>query len=133
MFGHTFLLGDRQDRGYNYGQDRGRSRSRSPNKVSAWGDRSKSLRDRSRSRSLERSGRSFHQAMMERVRSSPPPPLQRGPSYNSGNGRETKDSSQEWGRSSGGGHENGGFSNGPRSSYFGEEEEEGMIPQDEGS
>lgn len=132
MFGHTFLLGDRQDRGYNYGQDRGRSRSRSPNKVSAWGDRSKSLRDRSRSRSLERSGRSFHQAMMERVRSSPPP-LQRGPSYNSGNGRETKDSSQEWGRTSGGGHDNGGFSNGPRSSYFGEEEEEGMIPQDEGS
>ncbi|KAE8021522.1 hypothetical protein FH972_007406 [Carpinus fangiana] len=93
-------------------------RSRSPNAGSAFGDRSKSWnRDRSRSRSPDRYDRvpqarerspvrSFHQAMMERNRSS-----QNGEAT-----REPKDG--------------GGFAKGPHSSYLGEEEE-GMIPQDE--
>ncbi|KAI4350673.1 hypothetical protein L6164_005105 [Bauhinia variegata] len=74
----------RNDRG-GYGQDvdprgkydRGRSHSRSPDRGSGWGDRSKSFhRDRSRSHSPDRhdrapphqssSGYSFHKAMMER-------------------------------------------------------------------
>lgn len=84
-----------RDRGNNYGQDRGRSRSRSPNRY----DRVPQARERS-------PVRSFHQAMMERSRSS----------HNGENAREPKNG--------------GGFANGPHSSYLGEEEE-GMIPQDE--
>ncbi|KAG2714578.1 hypothetical protein I3760_03G033600 [Carya illinoinensis] len=122
---------ERYDRGYSYGQDRGRSRSPSPNKGSAWGERSKGW-NHDRSRSRDRSPvRSFHQAMMERGRSSPPHQQQRVPPYNSGNAREPKGSPQGWGRSSGGGQDDGRFANGPHSSYFGEEEEEGLIPQDE--
>ncbi|XP_041003636.1 ATP-dependent RNA helicase-like protein DB10 isoform X2 [Juglans microcarpa x Juglans regia] len=122
---------ERYDCGYSYGQDRGRSRSPSPNKGSAWGEHSKGW-NRDRSRSRDRSPvRSFHQAMMERGRSSPPHQHQRVPPYNSGNAREPKGSPQGWGRSSGGGQDAGGFANGPHSSYFGEEEEEGLIPQDE--
>ncbi|XP_042975853.1 ATP-dependent RNA helicase-like protein DB10 [Carya illinoinensis] len=141
--GNDYESRERYDRGYNYGQDRGRSRSRSPNKGSAWGERSKSRnRDRSRSRSLDRYDRapqarvrspvrSFHQVMMEHGRSSPPPQHQRVPLHNSGSAREPKDSPHEWGRSLGGVKEDGGFANGPRSAYLGDEEEEGMIPQDE--
>ena len=123
-----FTVWDRFDRGNNYGQDRGRSRSP---KGPAWGDRNKGL-NRERSRSRERSPpRSFHQAMMERSRPSSPPQHQRGPPYNSENARERKDSPQGWGRSSGSGKDDRGLANGSHSSYFGEEEEEGMIPQDD--
>ena len=88
--------------------------------------------NRERSRSRERSPpRSFHQAMMERSRPSSPPQHQRGLPYNSENARERKDSPQGWGRSLGSGKDDRGFANGSHSSYFGEEEEEGMIPQDD--
>lgn len=71
-----FVVWDRYDRGHNNGYDRGRS----PDK--GLGHRGS---NRSRSRSLERfdkalptgggsAGWSFHKAMMERERSSPPPP-----------------------------------------------------------
>ncbi|XWS32751.1 hypothetical protein CRYUN_Cryun22dG0016500 [Craigia yunnanensis] len=84
--------GGRTDSGY----DKGRSRSRSP---AGWGDRHKNTgHDRSRSRSPDRYGsaagrersppRSFHEAMMKRVRSSPP--QQRGPPHNNDNSREHK-------------------------------------------
>lgn len=121
MVGHTFLY-DRYDRGYSYGQDGGRSRSPSPSK--GW--------NRDRSCSRDRSPvLSFHQAMMERGSSYAPSQHQRVLPYNSGNAREPKGSPQGWSRSSGGGQHDGGFANGPHSSYFGEEEEEGLIPQDE--
>ncbi|XP_048328075.1 DEAD-box ATP-dependent RNA helicase 46 isoform X2 [Ziziphus jujuba] len=139
---------DRFDQGYHNGYDadaRGkydRGRSRSPEKGSGLGDRSRNWnRERSRSRSLERFDRgptvSFHKAMMERGRISPPPQRQHVPPGNPTNDRASSHSgggekanhggsydghSQEWGRSSG---------DGPHSSYFGEEAEEGMIPQDE--
>uniref|UniRef100_A0A7N2L033 Helicase C-terminal domain-containing protein n=1 Tax=Quercus lobata TaxID=97700 RepID=A0A7N2L033_QUELO len=64
------MMGFWFDRGNNYGQDRGRSRSP---KGPAWGDRNKGL-NRERNRSRECSPpRSFHQAMMERSRPSSPP------------------------------------------------------------
>ena len=84
---------DRHDRGYYDGRDRGRSGSRSP-------DRAPSARGRS-------PARSFHQAMMERGRSSPPRRERSRSPFGNG-GRE-------------------GYANGPRSSFYGEEEEEGMI------
>ncbi|KAF3444638.1 hypothetical protein FNV43_RR14331 [Rhamnella rubrinervis] len=83
--GHDFESRDRFDQGYQNGYDadtRGkydRGRSRSPEKGSGWGDRSRnSNRERSRSRSLDRlpAGGSFHKAMMERGRLSPPPQRQ---------------------------------------------------------
>lgn len=143
-----YLLCNRFDQGYHNGYDadaRGkydRGRSRSPEKGSGLGDRSRNWnRERSRSRSLERFDRgptvSFHKAMMERGRISPPPQRQHVPPGNPTNDRASSHSgggekanhggsydghSQEWGRSSG---------DGPHSSYFGEEAEEGMIPQDE--
>ncbi|KAJ6302021.1 hypothetical protein OIU77_016178 [Salix suchowensis] len=70
---------DRYDRGYGDGHDKGYNHNRSPDKGSSgWGDRIKSWnRDRSRSRSPDRHDRappvrSFHQAMMEKGRASPP-------------------------------------------------------------
>uniref|UniRef100_A0A6N2M9U9 Uncharacterized protein n=1 Tax=Salix viminalis TaxID=40686 RepID=A0A6N2M9U9_SALVM len=70
---------DRYDRGYGDGHDKGNNHNRSPDKGSSgWGDRIKSWsRDRSRSRSPDRHDRappvrSFHQAMMEKGRASPP-------------------------------------------------------------
>lgn len=70
--------------------------------------------------------------MIERGRSSPPSQHQRVPLHNSGSAREPKESSpHEWGRSLGGGQDDGVYGNGSRSAYFGDEEEEGMIPQDE--
>ncbi|KAJ0110692.1 hypothetical protein Patl1_02784 [Pistacia atlantica] len=106
---------------YHDGHDRGRSPSRSPGKGSGWGDRSKNWnRDRSRSRSPpfargRSPPRSFHQAMMERGRTSPPP-HQRVPPYNSDRPRERKSPFHE--RSPRG-------ANGQP--HYGEEEEEGMI------
>ncbi|KAJ7974595.1 putative Dead box ATP-dependent RNA helicase [Quillaja saponaria] len=138
---------DRLDRGYNAG--RGRSRSRSPDKGSGWGDRNKSFNGdhRSRSRSLDRHERapavherspavSFHKAMMERTRSSPPVQHQRGLASPHGGGKENfgkskNDSQQDWGRSTGGGRKYESFSGGTRSSNYAEEEE-GMIPDEEG-
>lgn len=110
------------DRGrYSDGRDRGRSPSRSPDKRSGWGDRSRNLnRDRSHSRSPPfargRSPlRSFHQAMMERGRTSPPP-QQRQPPYNGDRQREHKSPFRE--------RSPRGASGQP---YYGEEDEEGMI------
>ncbi|XP_031249862.1 DEAD-box ATP-dependent RNA helicase 46 [Pistacia vera] len=106
---------------YHDGHDRGRSPSRSPGKGSGWGDRSKNWNcDRSRSRSPpfargRSPPRSFHQAMMERGRTSPPP-HQRVPPYNSDRPRERKSPFHE--RSPRG-------ANGQ--AHYGEEEEEGMI------
>ncbi|PON52487.1 ATP-dependent RNA helicase-like protein DB [Parasponia andersonii] len=106
---------DRVDRGYQNGYDRGRSRSRSPQGCSARN------RERSRSRSLDRAprlARSFHQAMMEKARPSSPPQKQRG-------------SVNEKENFGGEGLVNGGYAGGPHSSHYGDEAEEGMIPQDE--
>ena len=140
----AFCLWDRFDRGYQ--NDRDRSRSRSPERgASGWGDRSKGWnrdRSRSRSRSPQRQVRSFHQAMMEKGRPSQHTQLPNG----SNNGREQKGygdrESPSRDRASSpnrnGGHEDGfgrsyggGHADGPRSSQYGEEAEEGMIPQDE--
>lgn len=41
------------------------------------------------------------------------------------------DTPQDWQRSPGGGQDVVGYANGHRASYFGEEEEEGMIPADD--
>ncbi|KAJ4729249.1 putative Dead box ATP-dependent RNA helicase [Melia azedarach] len=145
--GDDYASRDRHDRGYTDGYDKGRNSSKSPDKGSGWVDRSKSWnRDRSRSpdRARGRSPvRSFHQAMMERGRSSPPP------AYSSDKSRERKSPCRErsrspyggddrsgnygnmfedqkgLGRSSSGGRE--GFADGPRSSRHGEEKE-GVVP-----
>ncbi|KAF2316561.1 hypothetical protein GH714_041902 [Hevea brasiliensis] len=79
--GYDYESRDRYERGYSDSYDRGRSRSRSPDRGSSWVDRSKSWnRDRSQSRSPDRVPltrerspvRSFHQAMMERARATSP-------------------------------------------------------------
>ncbi|XP_065878806.1 DEAD-box ATP-dependent RNA helicase 46 [Euphorbia lathyris] len=116
---------DRFDRGYNDGGDRGRSRS--PDKGSGWGERSKGWsRDRSRSRSPDRPTvtrdrspvRSFHQAMMEKSRAPAAPQNQRerSRSPNGGGSSSFHTAVKEQGK---------GFNG------LGEEEEEGMIPADE--
>ncbi|KAK4845149.1 hypothetical protein QYF36_001571 [Acer negundo] len=99
-------ISDSSSRGGGRGDDRdrhdrgyydGRDRGRSSSRSP---DRAPSARGRS-------PARSFHQAMMERGRSSPPRrERSRSPFVNGG--RE-------------------GYANGPRSSFYGEEEEEGMI------
>lgn len=61
--------------------------------------------------------------MMERGRTSPPPQRQHVPPGNPSKDRASSLS---------GGGEKVNFGGGPRSSYFGDEAEEGMIPQDEG-
>ena len=141
---------DRYDRGYNGSYDgdtrgkydRGyqskfirsgegdRGRSPSPSGQKAWGgtqvkNQGGNLR-KSRSRSPERlnhgpPGRSFHEMMMERARSSPPKHQQKSSAAEYGNGQS------EWGKS---------VANteavGANRSYCGEEvEEEGDIPPNE--
>lgn len=100
---------DSYDRGY---QARGRSRSPSPTGQKAWGGNQVKdqgwSRGRSRSRSPEKinkgqPGKSFHEMMMEKTRSSPMFP-QKTPAADYGNGQSA------WGKSND------------------EEEEEGAIP-----
>ncbi|CAK7328097.1 unnamed protein product [Dovyalis caffra] len=174
---------DRYDQGHGDGYDKGHNHNRSPDKGSGWSDRGKSWNcDHSRSRSPDRYDRdppvrSFHQAMMEKGRASPPIQMQRersrspyaaggGSSFHKGvmergraspphqvqrersrspyrsiggsfhkdmteQGRSSSHHNQpERGRSLSSGRDDRGFKAGPRS-YFGEEEEEGMIPADE--
>ncbi|TXG54683.1 hypothetical protein EZV62_019939 [Acer yangbiense] len=99
-------ISDSSSRGGGRGDDRdrhdrgyydGRDRGRSSSRSP---DRAPSARGRS-------PARSFHQAMMERGRSSPPRRERSRSPFGNG-GRE-------------------GYANGPRSSFYGEEEEEGMI------
>ncbi|XAR51880.1 RNA helicase [Bertholletia excelsa] len=127
---------------------RSRSRSRSPNRGSGWGggDYQRRARSRERERSpvrsvhknMERGGahepsrsppRSFHNSMMEQVRSSPQPQRERM-SPSDERGRELYDDGpKEWQRSPG--YQKG--DGGPCTLNFGEEEEEeGMIPADDG-
>ncbi|RVW46562.1 DEAD-box ATP-dependent RNA helicase 46 [Vitis vinifera] len=93
--------------------------------------------------------RSFHKSAMEqKPQSSPPPQRQRVSPYNKdgkeklkasdgdGGGKDKlrapyDDTPQDWQRSPGGGQDVVGYANGHRASYFGEEEEEGMIPADD--
>jgi ATP-dependent RNA helicase DDX5/DBP2 len=101
---------DRVDRGYQNGYDRARSRSRSP---VGW-----SSRNRERSRSPDRASRpvrSFHETMMQKAKLS-------SPALKPGFEKET------FGGPPGAGHVNGG---GAQCANYGEEAEEGMIPQDE--
>ncbi|XP_057993293.1 DEAD-box ATP-dependent RNA helicase 46 isoform X2 [Hevea brasiliensis] len=105
--GYDYESRDRYERGYSDSYDRGRSRSRSPDRGSSWVDRSKSWnRDRSQSRSPDRVPltrerspvRSFHQAMMERARATSPVQNQRERSrspYGGGNNSH-KVSTREW-------------------------------------
>ncbi|KAL5793203.1 hypothetical protein ACOSP7_001797 [Xanthoceras sorbifolium] len=135
---------DRHDRGYYDGHDRARSSSRSPVKGSGFGDRRRSRSPDRQDRAPVAQGRSpvrsFHQAMMERSRSSPPPQHQRVPPYNIDKSMEQKSPRRERSRSPygnsfddrqgrertpSGGRE--GYANGTRPSFHGEEEEEGMI------
>lgn len=106
------------DRGY---QSRARSRSPSPSGQLAWGGTQvkdqgwNRGRSRSRSRSPERlyrgqPGRSFHEMMMEKARSSPPKHQQRTPATNNGQSEWKSDVAITGGD---------------------EEEEEGAIPSDE--
>ncbi|XP_038702980.1 DEAD-box ATP-dependent RNA helicase 14-like isoform X1 [Tripterygium wilfordii] len=104
---------DSYDRSYFDGSNRGRSRSRSPERF----DWAQSKRERS-------PVRSFHQAMMERGRS-PPPQNHHVPQYKSDNSKDYRSSAKSW---SPDGQEtrkdDRGFVGRPQ---YGDEEEEGII------
>ncbi|KAF5739613.1 putative dead box ATP-dependent RNA helicase [Tripterygium wilfordii] len=101
---------DRYDRSYFGGNDRGRSRSRSPERF----DGAQSKRERS-------PVRSFHQAMMEGGRSMAQNHLV--PPYKSDDAKDYRNSAKSWSPKK----DDGGFVDRPQ---FGDEEEEGRIEGD---
>ncbi|KAL6961847.1 RNA helicase [Sarracenia purpurea var. burkii] len=118
------------------------SRSRSPKKGSGWGDY------RSRARSRSRSADRYDVTAPPPARERSPPQHKRRSPYNSlppnrpserllspsnGHRKESDDDARrERGRAPSRRQDDKGFANGPRPSYFGEEEEEeGMIRADE--
>ncbi|XP_057983897.1 DEAD-box ATP-dependent RNA helicase 46 [Malania oleifera] len=155
--GHDADARGKHDRSYHashfraFDRDRERSRSRSRSRSP---DRHDKARDRSPIRG-------FHKSVMDQARPSPPAQHQHSPTYNSvysarevknlvdsrsspgeklrspsdnvggaeGRGGSFNDSAPQQGRSPGR-HYDGEYPNRPQS-YFGEEEEEGMIPADD--